>query len=291
MRLADDQQSTFLVRKATVPITIGGRTFQIYLVFLPHAKGDRTLLGVDFLKISEIVMDMRNNFWYFGDKPSFRIPFSKDVPLPVDDSPVETNSSSCPSNSIPSEVPLHSNTVDETETNYLHLREEGQALNVEEMVLLNETSESISSSDKECLQNNQPECDEKDESKRQDICAGNSSKGAFFDRQRRNAYRSDTHFQDGRRDSFKRGRQNREVIVIKIMRDSIHHLIEKTIITIRKVNLFRKTIPEGTITEDHAGVLIGIHVKKICIILMIKEFIIGETGYTLCYPTDLPLPL
>ncbi|GFX42992.1 transposon Tf2-9 polyprotein [Trichonephila clavipes] len=58
-------------------------------------------------------MDMRNNFWYFGDKPSFRIPFSKDVPLPVDDSPVEINSSFCPTNSIPSEIPLHSNTVDE----------------------------------------------------------------------------------------------------------------------------------------------------------------------------------
>ncbi|GFX77408.1 retrovirus-related Pol polyprotein from transposon 297 [Trichonephila clavipes] len=89
---------------------------------------------------------MRNNFWYFGDKPSFRISFSKDVPLPVDDSPVEINSSSCPTNSIPSEIPLHSNTVKETETNDLHLREEeGQALNVEErndlMVLLNESKD------------------------------------------------------------------------------------------------------------------------------------------------------
>ncbi|GFX88799.1 transposon Tf2-9 polyprotein [Trichonephila clavipes] len=145
MCLADGQQSTSLVQKATVPITVGGRTFQIDLIFfLPHAKGNRTLLGVDFLRTSGIVMDMRNNFWYFGDKPSFRIPFSKDVPLPVDDSPVEINSSFCPTNSIPSEIPLHSNTVDETETNDLHLREEeGQALNVEErnvlMVLLNES--------------------------------------------------------------------------------------------------------------------------------------------------------
>ncbi|GFY63666.1 retrovirus-related Pol polyprotein from transposon 412 [Trichonephila inaurata madagascariensis] len=71
-----------------------------------------------------------------------------------------------------------------------------------------EASESISPSDKECFQNNQPECDDKDESKRQDICAGNSSKGAFFGRQRRIAYRSDAHFQDGRRDSFKRVLQN-----------------------------------------------------------------------------------
>ncbi|GFW19961.1 transposon Ty3-I Gag-Pol polyprotein [Trichonephila clavipes] len=82
--------------------------------------GNRTLLGVDFLRTSGIVMDMRNNFWYFGDKPSFSIPFSKDVPLPADDTPVEINSSSCPTNSIPNEVPLHRNTVDETETNDLH---------------------------------------------------------------------------------------------------------------------------------------------------------------------------
>ncbi|GFX50350.1 retrovirus-related Pol polyprotein from transposon 17.6 [Trichonephila clavipes] len=144
MCLADGQQSTSLVQKATVPITVGGRTFQIDLIFLPHAKGNRTLLGVDFLRTSGIVMDMRNNFWYFGGKPSFKIPFSTDVPLPVDDSPVKINSSSCPTNSIPSEIPLHSNTVDETETNYLHLRE-GQALNVEErndlMALLNESKD------------------------------------------------------------------------------------------------------------------------------------------------------
>ncbi|GFU85930.1 reverse transcriptase domain-containing protein [Trichonephila clavipes] len=67
--------------------------------------------------------------------------------LVQDDSPIEINSTSCPTNSIPSEVPLHSNTVDETVTNDLHLREEGgQALNVEErndlIVLLNEKIDS-----------------------------------------------------------------------------------------------------------------------------------------------------
>ncbi|GFU17752.1 transposon Tf2-8 polyprotein [Trichonephila clavipes] len=121
MCLADGQKSTSLV-----PITVRGRTFQIDLIFLPHAKGNRTLLGVDFLRTSGIIMDTHNNFWYFGDKLNFRILFSKDIPLPVDDSPVKINSSSCPTNSIPNEVPLHSNTVDETETNDLHLREKGQ---------------------------------------------------------------------------------------------------------------------------------------------------------------------
>ncbi|GFY78859.1 transposon Tf2-6 polyprotein [Trichonephila inaurata madagascariensis] len=116
MCLADGPQSRSLVQKVTVSITIGGRAFQIDLIFLPLAKGNRTLLGVDFLRTSGIVMDMRNNFWYFGDKPSIRIPFSKNAPLLVDDSPVEINSTSCPTNSIPSEVLLQSNPVDETET-------------------------------------------------------------------------------------------------------------------------------------------------------------------------------
>ncbi|GFW23652.1 hypothetical protein TNCV_4091951 [Trichonephila clavipes] len=53
---------------------------------------------------------------------------SKDAPLPVNNSPVEINSSSGPTNLIPSDVPFH---VDETETNDLQFREEGQALNVE----------------------------------------------------------------------------------------------------------------------------------------------------------------
>ncbi|GFU61750.1 transposon Tf2-6 polyprotein [Nephila pilipes] len=73
MRLADGQQSTSLVLKATVSITICRRTFQTDLIFLP---GNRTLLGVDFLKTSGIVMNMRKNYWYFGDKPKRRIPFA-----------------------------------------------------------------------------------------------------------------------------------------------------------------------------------------------------------------------
>ncbi|GFU05451.1 ubiquitin domain-containing protein UBFD1 [Trichonephila clavipes] len=131
---------------------------------------------------------------------------------------------------------------------------------------LNKESENISPSDKECFQNNKPGCDDKDESKQQDICAGNSSNCAFFDHQRRNAYYSDTHF------LLKEGNKI-EVIVINIMKDSIHRniYIEKTIITIREVNLLRKTVSEGTLTEDHAGFLIGIHVKKICTILKIKR--------------------
>ncbi|GFT33963.1 transposon Tf2-6 polyprotein [Nephila pilipes] len=123
MCLPDGQQFTPLVQKATMPITVCGRTFQTDLIFLPLAKGNQTLLGVDFLKISGIVMNMRKNYWYFGDKPNCRIPFAKDISLPTNDSPVELNNSSCPTSSISSDVPVQSNPADETETSDLHLRE------------------------------------------------------------------------------------------------------------------------------------------------------------------------
>ncbi|GFT70610.1 transposon Tf2-6 polyprotein [Nephila pilipes] len=48
MCLADGQQSRPLVQKATVPITICGRTFQNDLIFLPHAKGNRTYWVLTF---------------------------------------------------------------------------------------------------------------------------------------------------------------------------------------------------------------------------------------------------
>ncbi|GFT21797.1 transposon Tf2-6 polyprotein [Nephila pilipes] len=71
---------------------------------------------------------MRKNYWYFGDKPNCRIPFAKDITLPINDSPVEMNSSFCPTNSISRDVPVQSNPDNETETSDLHLREEGQDL-------------------------------------------------------------------------------------------------------------------------------------------------------------------
>ncbi|GFS49806.1 ubiquitin domain-containing protein UBFD1 [Trichonephila inaurata madagascariensis] len=77
-------------------------------------------------------MDTRNNFWYFCHKPSFRIPFLKDAHLPVDDSPVEINSTSCPTNSIPSNtaensIPYEANDVDATPETDSSTKSEGNA--------------------------------------------------------------------------------------------------------------------------------------------------------------------
>ncbi|GFU43036.1 retrovirus-related Pol polyprotein from transposon 17.6 [Nephila pilipes] len=103
MRIVNGQQSTPIVQKATVTITVCGRTFQTDLSFLTHAKGNRNLIGIDFLKTPGIVMNMHKNYWYFVDKPNCIVHFTKDNPLPTNGIPVEMNSSSCPTNSTSSD--------------------------------------------------------------------------------------------------------------------------------------------------------------------------------------------
>ncbi|GFS91355.1 transposon Tf2-6 polyprotein [Nephila pilipes] len=97
---------------------------QLSLQHSDRNQGNWTLLSVDFLKTPGNEMDMHKNYWYFGDKPNCRIPFAKDVLLSVNDSPVERNSSSCPTSSISPDVPVQNNPAEETETSDLYLREE-----------------------------------------------------------------------------------------------------------------------------------------------------------------------
>ena len=141
--LADGQFSRSVVKQTTVPITIRGRTFHTDLIFLPHAKANRTLLGVDFLKKSGIVMDMRKNCWYFSDEPYCKIPFSKDSPLPVNENPFIEDCIPCPENSNIDDRQIQSNTL---EANKLSLREEeGHTLDAEKRnnlsTLLNENED------------------------------------------------------------------------------------------------------------------------------------------------------
>ncbi|CAL1266838.1 unnamed protein product [Larinioides sclopetarius] len=127
----DSQQSISAVLKTTVPITVHGRTFHTDLLFLLPAKGNRTLLGVDFLRKSVITMDMRNNFCYFGDKPNFRTPFAKDIPLTTNSAPVEITRSSCLTNSVTSDDPVQSNPVAELSNNLSLRMDEEQNLDTE----------------------------------------------------------------------------------------------------------------------------------------------------------------
>ncbi|GFT47450.1 hypothetical protein NPIL_335621 [Nephila pilipes] len=46
---------------------------------------------------------------FCADTEASQIPFAKDIPLPINDSPVELNNSSCPLSSISIDVPVQSN--------------------------------------------------------------------------------------------------------------------------------------------------------------------------------------
>ncbi|GBN96944.1 Retrovirus-related Pol polyprotein from transposon 17.6 [Araneus ventricosus] len=69
MALADGSRTTMEAYTAPVSIDIEGRTVPIEILALPKAKGNRTLLGTDFLEKSGIALDLKNKRWYFSDKP------------------------------------------------------------------------------------------------------------------------------------------------------------------------------------------------------------------------------
>ncbi|GBO12081.1 Retrovirus-related Pol polyprotein from transposon 297 [Araneus ventricosus] len=79
MALADGSRITMDAYTAPVSIDIEGRTVSIEMLALPKAKGNRTLLGTDFLEKSGIVLDLKNRRWYFSDKPHHKICFKGDL--------------------------------------------------------------------------------------------------------------------------------------------------------------------------------------------------------------------
>ncbi|GFS96779.1 uncharacterized protein NPIL_412611 [Nephila pilipes] len=75
--LADGQRSTEDVLITTETIEIEGRKFDQELIALPNAKRNRTLLGIDFLKKSGIMLDLKNQQWFFADMPQKQFAFGE----------------------------------------------------------------------------------------------------------------------------------------------------------------------------------------------------------------------
>ncbi|GFT66360.1 retrovirus-related Pol polyprotein from transposon 17.6 [Nephila pilipes] len=75
--LADGQRSTEDVFITTVTLEIEGRKFDQELIALPNAKRNRTLLRIDFLKKSGIMLDLRNKQWFFADMPQKQFAFGE----------------------------------------------------------------------------------------------------------------------------------------------------------------------------------------------------------------------
>ncbi|GFW80492.1 CCHC-type domain-containing protein [Trichonephila clavipes] len=79
MSLADGQQTPGEALTTQVMVEIEGRSVLTKFIILPKAKGNRTLLGTDFLSSAGLVLDVKNTCWYFWDNPTHKYPFGEEL--------------------------------------------------------------------------------------------------------------------------------------------------------------------------------------------------------------------
>ncbi|GFX93861.1 retrovirus-related Pol polyprotein from transposon 412 [Trichonephila clavipes] len=82
MSLADGQQTTGEALTTQVVVEIEGRSVLTKFIILPKAKGNRTLLGTDFLSSAGLVLDVKNTCWYFWDNSTHKYPFGEELDTP-----------------------------------------------------------------------------------------------------------------------------------------------------------------------------------------------------------------
>ncbi|GFT82244.1 retrovirus-related Pol polyprotein from transposon opus [Nephila pilipes] len=63
-------------------LEIEGRSVLSRFIVLPKAKGNRTLLGTDFLSSSGLILDVKNACWYFWDNPTHKYPLGEELDTP-----------------------------------------------------------------------------------------------------------------------------------------------------------------------------------------------------------------
>ncbi|GFY67768.1 retrovirus-related Pol polyprotein from transposon opus [Trichonephila inaurata madagascariensis] len=82
MSLADGQQTTGDALTTQVMLQIEERSIVTKYIILPMAKGNRTLLGTDFLSSAGLIIDVKNASWYFWDNPTQKYPFGEESDIP-----------------------------------------------------------------------------------------------------------------------------------------------------------------------------------------------------------------
>ncbi|GFV76473.1 retrovirus-related Pol polyprotein from transposon 412 [Trichonephila clavipes] len=81
MSLADGQQTTGEALTTQVMVEMVESILTKFII-LPKAKGNRTLLGTDFLSSAGLVLDVKNTCWYFWDNPTHKYPFVEELVTP-----------------------------------------------------------------------------------------------------------------------------------------------------------------------------------------------------------------
>ena len=67
MILANGSKTKGEIQTTRVKIRLGSRTLPLNLVSIPEAKGNNTLLVIDFLESSGIVLKLKQKTWFFSD--------------------------------------------------------------------------------------------------------------------------------------------------------------------------------------------------------------------------------
>ncbi|GFT42188.1 hypothetical protein TNCV_1008631 [Trichonephila clavipes] len=80
MTLADGRTQTTEILKTSVDISIQGKVIPTELLTLKNARGNRTLLGIDFLTAAGIVLDLQRKQWYFTETSHRKYNFVKAPP-------------------------------------------------------------------------------------------------------------------------------------------------------------------------------------------------------------------
>ncbi|GFT86242.1 transposon Ty3-G Gag-Pol polyprotein [Nephila pilipes] len=77
--LADGSKIEREINTTCVQIRLGGRTLPLNLVVIPGAKNNNTLLGMDFLESSGIVLNVKRETWLFDDQPKRQFLFVEQI--------------------------------------------------------------------------------------------------------------------------------------------------------------------------------------------------------------------
>ncbi|GFS78957.1 retrovirus-related Pol polyprotein from transposon 17.6 [Trichonephila clavipes] len=80
MTLADGRTQTTEILTTSVNISIQGKDIPTELLILKNARGNRTLLGIDFLTAAGIVLDLQRKQWHFTETSHRKYNFVKAPP-------------------------------------------------------------------------------------------------------------------------------------------------------------------------------------------------------------------
>ncbi|GFR21503.1 retrovirus-related Pol polyprotein from transposon 297, partial [Trichonephila clavata] len=75
--MADGIRQTITALRTVVVLYIEGKVIPTEFLVLPEAKGNKTLLGLDFLNATGIVLDVQGGKWHFSENPRKQYKFFK----------------------------------------------------------------------------------------------------------------------------------------------------------------------------------------------------------------------